>query len=216
MLHWAIETSIRFRLLVPPSRPGCWSSGSSSCARAGRRAARVHPPYVEVQTEALGLSAAEVEQLITVPLEADLLNGVPGSTRSAPTRCPGCRRSTWSSSPAPTYRARQLVAGAADAGARAAQRLHAAGRCCSRVSSTSRVMMIGLSSATAVADRAVGARPLDDPAPAAGRARAWPTSRSGASATASCRSRSTRSGCADGVTLTQVIGPPATRCWSRR
>ncbi len=34
------------------------------------------PPYVEVQTEALGLSASEVEQLITVPLEADLLNGV--------------------------------------------------------------------------------------------------------------------------------------------
>src|ERR671912_1074591 len=36
------------------------------------------PPYVEVQTEALGLSANEVEQLITVPLEANLLNGVEG------------------------------------------------------------------------------------------------------------------------------------------
>jgi Cu/Ag efflux pump CusA len=34
------------------------------------------PPMVEIQTEALGLSAAEVEQLITVPLEQDLLNGV--------------------------------------------------------------------------------------------------------------------------------------------
>jgi Cu/Ag efflux pump CusA len=34
------------------------------------------PTIVEVQTEALGLSAHEVEQLITVPLEADLLAGV--------------------------------------------------------------------------------------------------------------------------------------------
>ncbi|HJV04084.1 MAG TPA: efflux RND transporter permease subunit, partial [Actinomycetota bacterium] len=34
------------------------------------------PTMVEVRTEALGLSAAEVEQLITVPLEHDLLNGV--------------------------------------------------------------------------------------------------------------------------------------------
>ena len=35
------------------------------------------PPYVEIQTEALGLSSEEVEQLITVPMEQDLLNGVP-------------------------------------------------------------------------------------------------------------------------------------------
>src|SRR3979411_1694244 len=34
------------------------------------------PPQVQIQTEALGLSAAEVEQLITVPIEQDLLNGV--------------------------------------------------------------------------------------------------------------------------------------------
>jgi len=34
------------------------------------------PPMVEVQTEALGLSATEVESLITVPMEGNLLNGV--------------------------------------------------------------------------------------------------------------------------------------------
>ncbi|HSB67356.1 MAG TPA: efflux RND transporter permease subunit [Anaerolineales bacterium] len=34
-------------------------------------------PYVEIQTESLGLSAVEVEQLITVPMEQDLLNGTP-------------------------------------------------------------------------------------------------------------------------------------------
>src|SRR5207302_10392175 len=35
------------------------------------------PETLQVRTEALGLSSAEVESLITVPLEADLLNGVP-------------------------------------------------------------------------------------------------------------------------------------------
>jgi Cu/Ag efflux pump CusA len=34
-------------------------------------------PHVEIQTESLGLSAEEVEQLITVPMEHDLLNGIP-------------------------------------------------------------------------------------------------------------------------------------------
>ncbi|MGB5893359.1 MAG: efflux RND transporter permease subunit, partial [Ignavibacteriaceae bacterium] len=33
-------------------------------------------PYVEIQTEAIGLSAAEIEALVTTPMEADMLNGV--------------------------------------------------------------------------------------------------------------------------------------------
>ncbi len=35
-----------------------------------------NPPIVEVQTEALGLSSTDVESMLTVPMEADLLNGV--------------------------------------------------------------------------------------------------------------------------------------------
>ncbi|MCB0588173.1 MAG: efflux RND transporter permease subunit, partial [Phaeodactylibacter sp.] len=34
------------------------------------------PVYVEVQTEALGLSAEEIEEILTVALEQDLLNGI--------------------------------------------------------------------------------------------------------------------------------------------
>jgi Cu/Ag efflux pump CusA len=47
------------------------------------------PTYVEVQTEALGLSAEEVEQLITVPLEADLLGSVRGVSTLRSESVPG-------------------------------------------------------------------------------------------------------------------------------
>ncbi|MDQ3346017.1 MAG: efflux RND transporter permease subunit, partial [Chloroflexota bacterium] len=72
-----IEWSLRFRLLI-------LGIGAASVIVAGIQLPSVPvdvipeftPPYVEIQTEALGLSAEEVEELITVPLEADLLNGV--------------------------------------------------------------------------------------------------------------------------------------------
>lgn len=47
------------------------------------------PPQVQIQTEALGLSAAEVEQLVTVPLEQDLLNGVAWLDRIQSESAPG-------------------------------------------------------------------------------------------------------------------------------
>jgi len=55
------------------------------------------PPTVEVQTEALGLSAAEVEQLITVPLEQDLLSGSPRGRSSAPAGSSTPPTSAWGS-----------------------------------------------------------------------------------------------------------------------
>ena len=79
MMRWLVRSSLTFRLLVIPVAIGLMVVGVSQL-----RAAPVDvlpeftPPYVEVQTEALGLSAPEVEQLITVPLERDLLNGVAG------------------------------------------------------------------------------------------------------------------------------------------
>jgi Cu/Ag efflux pump CusA len=68
------------------------------------------PPYAEVQTEALGLSAEEVEQLITVPLEADLLNGVEGVDIIRSESLPGLSSIVMVFAPGTDiYRARQLV-----------------------------------------------------------------------------------------------------------
>jgi Cu/Ag efflux pump CusA len=69
--------SQRFRLLVLGIALGVMVLGVALLPKASvDTLPEFGPPYVEVQTEALGLSAEEVEQLITVPLEANLLNGV--------------------------------------------------------------------------------------------------------------------------------------------
>ena len=68
------------------------------------------PPYVEIQTEALGLSADEVEQLITVPLEQDLLNGVPWLQTIRSDSVPGLSSIVLIFEPGTDlYRARQMV-----------------------------------------------------------------------------------------------------------
>src|SRR4051794_10999159 len=68
---------LRFRLLILAAAVGVLSVGLVQLNRAPVDVLpEFTPPYAEIQTEALGLSAEEVEQLITVPLEADLLNGV--------------------------------------------------------------------------------------------------------------------------------------------
>ena len=46
-------------------------------------------PYVELQIEALGLSAQEVEAMITTPLEADMLNGTPWAKKIRSVSLPG-------------------------------------------------------------------------------------------------------------------------------
>jgi Cu/Ag efflux pump CusA len=76
-MRWIIDSSLRFRLLVLVVAAGVMAFGVSQLRDAPVDVLpEFTPPYVEIQTEALGLSADEVEQLVTVPLEADLLNGV--------------------------------------------------------------------------------------------------------------------------------------------
>src|SRR6266571_3807258 len=77
MMHWIIGSSLRLRLLVVPVAAGLMLLGITQLRSAPVDVLpEFNPPLVDIQTEALGLSAEEVEQLITVPLEQDLLNGV--------------------------------------------------------------------------------------------------------------------------------------------
>jgi Cu/Ag efflux pump CusA len=69
---------LKFRILVIGVTAILLGLGAAQLRRASvDEFPEFAPPLVQVQAEALGLSAAEVEQLITVPLEQDLLNGVP-------------------------------------------------------------------------------------------------------------------------------------------
>jgi Cu/Ag efflux pump CusA len=77
MTRAVVGWSLRFRVLVVGLAAGLMLFGTLELQKAPIDVVPdFGPTYVEVQTEALGLSASEVEQLITVPLEADLLQGV--------------------------------------------------------------------------------------------------------------------------------------------
>ena len=106
------------------------------------------PPTVEVQTEALGLSAEEVEQLVTVPLEQDLLNGVAFLDVIRSESLPGLSRIEMIFEPGTEIaRARQVVNERLTQ-AHALPNVSKPPQMLQPLSSTSRVMMVGLSSET--------------------------------------------------------------------
>ncbi|MFL6097284.1 MAG: efflux RND transporter permease subunit [Blastococcus sp.] len=78
MASWLIDSAVRMRRLVVAGVIAVLALGF---VQLGDAPLDVYPEFepaaVQVQTEALGLSAEEVEQLITTPLEQDLLNGIP-------------------------------------------------------------------------------------------------------------------------------------------
>src|SRR2546421_8582729 len=77
MTRKIVAASLKFRLLVLVAAVGLLVAGVTTLRSAPVDTyPEFTPPSVDIQTEALGLSAAEMEQLITVPLEADLLSGV--------------------------------------------------------------------------------------------------------------------------------------------
>ncbi len=149
MMRKLINTSLRFRVLVTAVAVGLLVAGVTQL-----KDARVDlhpeftPTFVEIQTEALGLSAQEVEELITAPMEADLLNGVAWLKDIRSESVPGLSSVRLTFEPGtPLYRARQVVQ------ERMAQAFALPGvskppQILQPVSSTSRTMMIGLSSKT--------------------------------------------------------------------
>ena len=106
------------------------------------------PPYVEIQTEALGLSAEEVDQLVTLGLEQDLLNGVPWLQSIYSESVPGLSSIVLVFEPGTDLvRARQMVAERL-AQAFALPHVSKPPTMLQPLSSTSRVMVVSLSSKT--------------------------------------------------------------------
>ncbi len=147
MMRAILSSSLKFRLLVVVAAAGMIVAG---VAHLGRTPLDVYPeftpPSVEVQTEALGLSASEVEQLITVPLEADLLNGVAWLDTIRSESIPGLSSITLIFEPGTDLlRARQMTQERLNQPA-AIPSVSKAPVMLAPTSSTSRTMMIGLSS----------------------------------------------------------------------
>jgi CzcA family heavy metal efflux pump len=150
MMRRLINNSLRLRVLVTVAAAGILFAGVTQLSKAP---VDLHPEftptYVEVQTEALGLSAHEVEQMITVPLEADLLNGVAWLKDIRSESVPGLSSIVLVFEPGtPLYRARQVVQERIAQAAVALPGVSKPPQMLQPVSSTSRTMMIGLSSKT--------------------------------------------------------------------
>lgn len=80
-MKWLVATSLRLRMIVVVLMALLLYVGTNIIKNASYDVfPEFAPPYVEIQVEAPGLSTAEVESLIAVPIE-NALNGTPYSTR---------------------------------------------------------------------------------------------------------------------------------------
>jgi CzcA family heavy metal efflux pump len=78
MMRWIVATSLKFRFVVLAAAAIVMAIGFTQLRGVPVDVfPEFAPPKVEIQTISWGLNSAEVEQLVTVPLE-EALNGVPG------------------------------------------------------------------------------------------------------------------------------------------
>ena len=111
MMRWLVSSSLRGRKAVVLVGAVLLAFGFLQLRHADFDSLpEFDPPIVEVQTEALGLSAEEMEQLITTPLEQDLLNGVAWLDSIRSQSVPGLSNIVMEFEPGTDlYRARQVV-----------------------------------------------------------------------------------------------------------
>ena len=149
MMRWIVGVSLKFRLLVVALATATLVVGVSQLRDMPVDVLpEFVPPTVEIQTEALGLSAAEVEQLITVPMEQDLLVGVAFLDDIRSESLPGLSRIFLVFEPGTDlYRARQVVAERLTQ-AHALPNVSKPPQMLQPLSSTNRVMIVGASTKT--------------------------------------------------------------------
>ncbi|WP_077487978.1 efflux RND transporter permease subunit [Sinomonas mesophila] len=147
MFGWVTRFSLQFRILVLAIAAGIIGFGIVNIPRmAVDGLPEFAPAHVEIQTEALGLSATEVEQLITTPMEADLLNGVPWLEEIRSKSVPGLSSVELVFRPGTDLmRARQLVAERMTQ-AHALPNVSSPPLIMQPLSSTSRLLMVRMSS----------------------------------------------------------------------
>jgi CzcA family heavy metal efflux pump len=90
MMRWIIGSSLKLRLVVATVAALLLVFGFTQLRNMPVDALpEFSQPHVEIQVEALGLSAQEVEALLTTPMEADLLNGTPWAKEIRSVSVPG-------------------------------------------------------------------------------------------------------------------------------
>jgi CzcA family heavy metal efflux pump len=78
VFHWIIGSSLKFRFLVVAAAAALLVFGSQQLRKMPIDVfPEFAPPKVEIQTEGPGMTSTEIEELITIPME-DQLRGVPG------------------------------------------------------------------------------------------------------------------------------------------
>ena len=134
MMRWIVASSLQFRFIVVALAVGMMVFGAT---RVRDMPVDVFPefapPFVEVQTEGLGMSTEEVEQLITIPMEQSL-NATPGLDVMRSKTVPGLSAITlFFKRGTDSLEARQLVnERVVDRDPGACRRRRASRGCCSR------------------------------------------------------------------------------------